>query len=117
MNVTPWVYKYPQTRTEDLACTRTAGRMARQLLLGAVMPATMEERLDEMLAMSRDVGRLARDVAYSEQVLASGAVRSDKRQYRSQLRDLRREHLRVTEALTGARRRFLAALPTDGGAS
>jgi hypothetical protein len=83
--------------------------MARRLLLNTVMSATKEERLDEMLAMSRDVGRLAREVAHEEQDLAAGRLlHGDKSQHRARLRDLRKEHLAVTNALTSARRRFRA---------
>ena len=82
------------------------------------MPATMEERLDELLAMSRDVGRLARETAHAEQELAAGRLlHGDKSRHRALMRDLRKEHLRVTNALTGARRRFLADLPPEGAAS
>ena len=84
------------------------------------MSATMEERLNELLAMSRDVGRLVREVAYGEQVLASGVVRSsdDKRRHRTHLRELRKEYQQTADSLARGRARFLAGLPSvDGAAS
>jgi hypothetical protein len=81
------------------------------------MPATLEERLDELLAMSRDVGRLAREVAHSEQELAFGVRLSrDKPRLRSCLRALRKEYQQTSDSLARSRARLLAALPAEGAA-
>ena len=90
--------------------------MARRLLLDEVMPATMEERLDELLAMSREVGHLASELARCEHEVAWGA-QSMRDKNRRRLREMSKKHASAVTTLASARSRLLAALPTEGAPS
>ena len=99
-----------------MARKHLAVRMARRLLLNEVMPATMEERLDELLAMSREVGHLASELARCEHEVAWGA-QSMRDKNRRRLRDMRKKHASAVSTLASARARLLAALPAEGAVS
>ena len=102
------VKNYLSSRTEDLARTHDAVTMARRLLLEKVM-ATLEERLDELLAMSREVGRLSNEAARLEHAAEYGKLKDGRRRAREALA----AHLRAEERLARARARFLAALSAE----
>ena len=80
------------------------------MLLGQGMPATMEERLDELLAMSREVGRLACELARWEHEAEYG-VQSSRDKNRRRLRETRKAHETAVERVARVRDRFLVELP------
>lgn len=81
------------------------------------MPATMEERLDELLGMSRETGRLACEVERWEKDAEYSAQSWRGKNGRHFLRKTRKELEAATAAVERARSRFLAALPAEESAS
>ncbi len=69
---------------------------------------TLEERLDELLAMSREVGRLSCELARWEKDAQYDARSWRGKNGRYFLRRTREEHQRAAACLSRARARFLA---------
>lgn len=80
------------------------------------MPATMEERLDELLAMSRELGRLANEEARLGHA-ADSARPWERTKARRLAREARKARESKAETLAKSRASFLAALPAEGARS
>ena len=80
------------------------------------MPATMEERLDELLAMARELGRLTSETARLESAADRAPVGSTEKPRRL-AREARKAQEAKAVSLARSRARFLAALPAEEGAS
>lgn len=80
------------------------------------MPATMEERLDEMLAMAREVGHLANEAARLEHA-ADSAPSWERAKVRRRAREAQKAREGAEKRLAASRTRFLAALPAGMAAS
>lgn len=66
---------------------------------------TLEEQLDELLAMSADAGRLGAEHLAAEKARETAL---DRRRAGHRAREARKAWQRAEQALAGARRRFLA---------
>jgi hypothetical protein len=102
-----------RTRVKSYALLANAGLAIYQdgaaVALAKAMAATMEERLDELLAKAREVGHLANEAARLEHA-ADSVMAYDRPRARRQARAARKARERAEKSLADGRARFLASL-------